>query len=112
MDPLEYVLNRMENAARQDNPAMAGYGQARRDLIDGIVGLRSDLVKEGQMREQMAGSLAVVTERAIQAENELDRIKENMRRACNSLCSCGGGGPEDDHTCDVCKVWHRTMAKN
>lgn len=42
MDPLEYVLNRMEDAARQDNPAEAGYGKARKELLDGITTLRHE----------------------------------------------------------------------
>ena len=41
MDPLEYVLNKMESAAQANNPAKAGYGQARKDLLDGISALRS-----------------------------------------------------------------------
>ena len=40
MDPLEYVINRMENAAKSEKPAEAGYGQARKELLDGIALLR------------------------------------------------------------------------
>jgi len=25
-------------------------------------------------------------------------------------CSCGGGGPDDPHTCSACMVWHRLKA--
>jgi hypothetical protein len=42
-DPLEYVLNRMENAGRSDAPAKNGYGEARRELLEGIAGLRKKL---------------------------------------------------------------------
>jgi hypothetical protein len=41
-DPLEYVLNRMENAARSDDPAANGYGPARKELLEGIATLRND----------------------------------------------------------------------
>jgi hypothetical protein len=44
MDPLEYVMNRMEVAAQSSNPAEMGYGDARRELIRGIETLRSRLV--------------------------------------------------------------------
>lgn len=40
LDPLEYVLNRMERAAQSDEPAKNGYGQARRELLQGIADLR------------------------------------------------------------------------
>ena len=43
MDPLEYVMNRMEVAAQSSNPAEMGYGDARRELICGIESLRSRL---------------------------------------------------------------------
>ena len=49
--------------------------------------------------------------KVVELKREIERLKEKLRCACNSLCSCGGGGPEDEHTCDVCKVWHRMMAK-
>lgn len=46
MDPLEYVLNRMEHAAQSDEPGKNGYGTARRGLLDGIVSLRAELAKK------------------------------------------------------------------
>ena len=42
MDPLFYVINRMEHAAQSKKPAEAGYGQARKELLEGIVSLRTD----------------------------------------------------------------------
>ena len=29
---------------------------------------------------------------------------EDVTRDC---CTCGGGGPDDPHTCPACMVWHR-----
>lgn len=41
-DPLEYVLNRMEYAARMSNPAQHGYPLSRKELLDGITSLRAE----------------------------------------------------------------------
>ena len=29
-----------------------------------------------------------------------------VKVAVMNLCSCGGGGPDDPHTCPVCKLYH------
>lgn len=45
----------MESAARQDNPAEHGYGQHRRDLLDGITALRTQLARcEEALRDMFA----------------------------------------------------------
>ena len=41
LDPLEYVLNRME-AERGKPPPTVGYPSARKELLDGIVVLRAE----------------------------------------------------------------------
>jgi len=56
IDPLEYVLNRMEAAAHHYNPAKAGYGEARKELIDGITGLRAE---NERLRRAMEDLVAV-----------------------------------------------------
>jgi len=33
-----------------------------------------------------------------------------LTSAVMSECSCGGGGPDDKHTCQACKVYHRLRA--
>jgi len=40
---------------------------------------------------------------ALSAPDPMRRI-EDVTRDC---CSCGGGGPDDPHTCPACMVWHR-----
>lgn len=42
-DPLEYVINRMENAGQSNAPAANGYGRHRKDLLDAIVSLRAEV---------------------------------------------------------------------
>jgi hypothetical protein len=29
-----------------------------------------------------------------------------VKAAHMNLCTCGGGGPEDPHICQVCKLYH------
>ena len=33
----------------------------------------------------------------------------DITRAVNEECTCGGGGPDDSHTCQACKVYHRLV---
>lgn len=33
--------------------------------------------------------------------------ERELTLAVNEECSCGGGGPEDEHTCQACRVYHR-----
>ncbi len=40
--------------------------------------------------------------------NELYTLEE-IREAVNNQCTCGGGGPEDEHTCPACQVWHELV---
>ena len=39
--------------------------------------------------------------------------QEQIDNACYEAviaeCTCGGGGPEDAHTCPACKMWQRLM---
>ena len=32
-----------------------------------------------------------------------------LTNAVNAQCSCGGGGPNDKHTCPACHVYHRLV---
>ena len=48
-DPLEYVINRMVKAGRSNAPAANGYGQARKELLDGIAALVAAL-EEAQLQ--------------------------------------------------------------
>lgn len=29
-----------------------------------------------------------------------------VKNATINLCSCGGGGPDDSHSCPICKLYH------
>lgn len=31
---------------------------------------------------------------------------ELIESAVSQACTCGGGGPYDNHTCPACMVWH------
>jgi hypothetical protein len=107
-DPLEYALNRMENAARQQNPAAHGYGSARKELLDGIVSLRdanavlSDHVADlapledevktlRRDREDLCGALDRV-KALLKAEQEA-RVKADtaLRSARDTLYRLGSG---------------------
>lgn len=33
----------------------------------------------------------------------------DLNVAVTNECTCGGGGPEDKHTCPACQVWHRLV---
>lgn len=35
-----------------------------------------------------------------------------LTQSVNEECTCGGGGPEEKHTCPACKVYHRLMRHN
>ncbi len=50
-DPLMYAMNWMERAAQKICPAEYGYGEARRELIDGIAALRARIAA---LEEQVA----------------------------------------------------------
>jgi hypothetical protein len=50
-----------------------------------------------------------ITRRMESLQSELSRVNETLRRAVNSVCTCGGGSPEDG--CPACKVWHLMEAK-
>lgn len=50
---------------------------------------------------EVVPSLAAMIRTAVVEE------RERLGRAVNSLCSCGGKGPDDPGVCDVCMVWHR-----
>jgi len=39
--------------------------------------------------------------------DQLTAFQRRFDLVTADLCSCGGGGPEDPHTCPVCMVWHR-----
>lgn len=36
--------------------------------------------------------------------------KRELEHAVTLSCSCGGGGPDDQHTCPACLVYHRLIA--
>ena len=56
-------------------------------------------------------------ERVVRAyRKQLDReLRDSSRRsyaiqhAVMAECTCGGGGPNDPHTCPACKVYHRLV---
>lgn len=35
--------------------------------------------------------------------------ERDLSNAVMQECSCGGGGPDDKHTCQACKVYHRLV---
>ena len=35
-----------------------------------------------------------------------DKDNESLTEAVNACCTCGGGGPDDKHTCPACQVFH------
>ena len=43
MDPYERLLNKVEHAAGFNNPSKHGYGEARKELLDGIASLRAEV---------------------------------------------------------------------
>ena len=71
-DPLEYVLNRLENAARSDNPHKAGYGSARTELLAGITQLRKQADMERRRSDNLLAALA-----------SLERTAHDAQRAWN-----------------------------
>ena len=71
-DPLEYVLNRMENAARADDPHKVGYGVARKELLDGITALRKQADMERRRSDNLLAALA-----------SLERTAHDAQRAWN-----------------------------
>lgn len=36
-------------------------------------------------------------------------LRARLTQAVNSLCSCGGKGPNDTGVCDLCRLYHATI---
>lgn len=78
-DPLEYVMNRMENAAQSGDPAGNGYGPARQELIEGIRSLRAALARA----EKTEGALCRAREHMeyiARHTNKIDSIDDAWMR--------------------------------
>jgi hypothetical protein len=39
-------------------------------------------------------------------EAQYAHFERSIEQAIRQACTCGGGGPHDDHTCPACMVWH------
>ena len=55
-------------------------------------------------RLKLAGDIQEAIEQGVSSERQ--RCLNALTLATNGNCSCGGGGPEDSHSCDVCKAYH------
>jgi hypothetical protein len=90
-DPLEYVMNRMENAAQSGDPAGNGYGAARQKLIQGIRSLRAELAEVDAVlaRRTALDGIPNRVDKILHAINtakeadilraEVDRLKRDLR---------------------------------
>ena len=42
-------------------------------------------------------------------EKEQIRVAQILSHVANERCSCGGGGPDDPHSCAACLYYHRVL---
>jgi hypothetical protein len=69
LDPLEYVLNRMEWAAQSSAPAANGYPEARRELLQGIADLRAK-ANAHAANEKLIAALVEALEDLVRCAND------------------------------------------
>lgn len=76
----EYLLNAMENAAQSASPALQGYGEKRKAVLDYVAALRSEPVQRESPELRIAGSRSNSGTQSSDHPTEQDADTKHLRK--------------------------------
>lgn len=84
-------------------------------LQDDLNEAQGQLARIEDARRHLEQELAVTKRKLEDARLESAafrrRVSAVVRFVVQDNCSCGGGGPSDDQTCEWCLIWHALLAE-
>lgn len=91
-------------------------GGTPEDGYFGMLNFARTLEREISTLKEQLSAAGVLVKLAEDQINHLDRenaelkssifTTDQLTHAVNANCTCGGGGPSDQHTCPACQVYH------